>query len=60
MQPHIWYHYIVGTIQSEDLEQAFSLHYSGRYYWVNRLNIAINRVRKYGQMSEATKCPNPY
>ena len=37
-----------------------SLEYSGRFYWVNRLNIAINRVRKYGHISETTKCPNPY
>ena len=27
MQPHIWFNYIIGTIQSEDLVQLFSLHY---------------------------------
>ena len=60
MQPHIWCYYIVSTIQSEDLVQVFSLYYSGIYYWVNMLNIAINTVRKYGHMSETIKCPNPY
>ena len=60
MQPQIWYYYIVGTIQSEDLVQVFSLHYSGKYYWENRLDIAIDSVRKYGDTSKATKCPNPY
>ena len=55
MQPHIRYYYIIGKIQSEDLGQEFSLQ-----YWVNRLNIAINSVRKYGDMSETTKYPNPY
>ena len=54
MQPHIWYYYIIGKIQSEDLVQVFSLH-----YWVNRLNIAINSVSKYGNMSETTKGRNP-
>ena len=44
MQPHIWYYYIVGIIQSEDLKQTFSLHYSATYYWVVKLNIAINSV----------------
>ena len=57
MQPHIWDYYITGTIQSEDLVQMI---YSVRYYWVNRLNIAINSVPKYGDMSETTKCPNHY
>ena len=53
MQSHIWYYYIIGKIQSEDLVQVFSLH-----YWVNRLNIAINSVLKYGNMSETTKGRN--
>ena len=59
MQPHIWYYYIIGTIQAENLVQIFPLHYSVRYYWVNRLNIVINSVSKYGYMSETTKCRSP-
>ena len=51
---------IIGRIQSENLVQVFSLHYSVRYYWVNRLNIAINSVPKYGDKPETTKCPNTY
>ena len=58
MQPHVWYYHIIGTIQAEDLVQVFSLHYNVRY-WVNRLNIAINSVSKYGNMSKTTKCHNP-
>ena len=59
MQPHIWYYYIIGTIEYEDLVQVFSLCYSVRYYLVNRLNIAINSISKYGNMSETTKGRNP-
>ena len=53
MQLHIWYYYIIDKIQSEYLVQVFSIH-----YWVNRLNIAINSVSKYGKMSETTKGRN--
>ena len=42
MQPHIWYYNIIGTIQALDLEKVFSVNYSVRYYWVNRLSIVIN------------------
>ena len=59
MQPLIWYYYITGRIQAEDLVQIFSLHYSVRYYWVNRLNIVINSVLKYGNKSETAKCRSP-
>ena len=59
MQPHIWYYYITARIQAEDLVQVFSLHYSVRYYWVNKLNIVINSVSKYGNMSETTKSRSP-
>ena len=59
MQPHMWYYYIIGTIQAEDLVQVFSLHYSDRYYWVNKLNIVINTVSKYGNISETTKSRRP-
>ena len=59
MQPHTWYYYIIGTIQAEDLVQVFSLHYSVRYYWVNKLNIVINSVSEYGNMSETPKSRSP-
>ena len=51
MQPNIWYYYIISKMQS-NLMQAFSLHYSIRYYWLNKLNIAVNSVPKYLDMSE--------
>ena len=51
MQPNIWYYYIISTMQS-NLVQAFSLYYSVRYYWLNKLNIAVNSVPKYLDMSE--------
>ena len=60
MQPHIWCYSIINTIQSEDLLQVLCLHYSVKYYWLNWLNIAINSVLKYGDMSETTKYPNSY
>ena len=59
MQPHIWYYCIIGLIQAEDLVQVFSLHDGVRYYWVNRLNIVINSVPEYDNMSETTKCRSP-
>ena len=37
-QPHIWYYCIIGTIESEDLLQVFSIYYIVRYYWVSRLD----------------------
>ena len=43
MQPHIWHYYIIGRVQPEDLEQMI---YRFRYFWVNRLNMAMNRVPK--------------
>ena len=52
MQPHIWHYYIIGTIQFKDLMKVFSLQDGIRYYWVIKLNIAINSVPKYGDMSE--------
>ena len=58
MQPHIWYYYIIGTFQSEDLGEIISLHYGLTYCWINRLKIAVNSVPKYGNMSDITKCPN--
>ena len=42
----------------EDLVQVFSVPFNVRYYWVNSLNIAINRIPKYGDMSGTTECPN--
>ena len=50
----MWYYYNIGTIQSEDLVQGFSLPYIVRH-WVNRLNIVFNNVPKYCDMSETTK-----
>ena len=47
MPPHIWYYYNIDTIQSEDLVQIISLHYSVIYYWVHRLKIAINSYDTY-------------
>ena len=57
---HYWYYYIFGTIQSEDLMQVISLHYSVRYYLINSLIITINGAPKYGNMFETTKGPNHY
>lgn len=55
MQPHIcYYYYIISTFQPEDLMQMISLYYSVRYYWINRLNIALNSVPKYGDLSGTT------
>ena len=54
MQPHIWYCDIISKIQFENLVQVFSFH-----NWVNRLNIKINSVSEYGNMSETTKGRNP-
>ena len=59
MQQHIWFYSVIGIIQPEDLVQVFSVPFNVRYYWVNNLNTAINRIPKYGDMSGTTKCPNP-
>ena len=59
MQPHIWYYCIIGLLQGEDLVQVFSLHYGVKYYWVNRLNIVVNSVPEYDNMSETTKRRSP-
>ena len=58
MQRHIWFYSVIGIIQPEDLVQVFSVPFNVRYYWVNSLNIAINRIPKYGDMSGTTECPN--
>ena len=60
MQPHSWCYSIINIIQSEDLMQVFSLHCSIKNCQLNWVNIAIDGVRKYGDMSETTRCPNFY
>ena len=54
----VWYYCIITATQSRDLVQVISLHYRVRYYWVNRLSIAISTVLKYSGMFETTLCPN--
>ena len=47
-------------IQSEGLVQVLSLHYNVGCCWVNWLNVIINRVPKYDDMSENSKFRNLY
>ena len=58
MQPNIWYYFIVCGIWLEDSVQVFFHRYNVKYYWVNRLKIAINIVHKYDKMTDTTKFPN--
>ena len=53
---HIYF--IIGTIQSGNLVQIISLHFSVRCCWRNRLYIAITNVPKNDDMSETNKCSN--
>ena len=57
MQPSNWYYFIV--FFSEYLTRLFSFHYSIRYCWVKRLNIAINSIQKWN-MSKNIKHPKQY
>lgn len=57
---HIFYYYVIDTNQYEDFIQVFCFQYSVRNYWLNRLNIAINSVPKYGDMSENLKISQLY